>query len=133
MASNPTAVLVVALGLAGPDGRWLLQQRPPGKHHAGLWEFPGGKVESAENQRLALCREVAEELAITLDPAALSPAWVADDWPQGNIVLILYTATRWQGEIVGLEGQQWGWFTLGEMAALPLAPMDRSFAARLAQ
>lgn len=133
MQSRPTHTLVTALALQGPDGRWLLQQRPPGKHHAGLWEFPGGKVESGENPRLGLCREIAEELAITIAPADLAPGLVADDWPAGDIVLILYTAIRWQGQIAGLEGQQWGWFSLAEMAAMPLAPMDRSFAARLCQ
>ena len=77
--------------------------------------------------------EVAEELAITVLPQDLAPALLADDWPDGQIVLILYTANMWQGEISGLEGQQWGWFTLAQMAALPLTPMDRSFAARLAR
>jgi 8-oxo-dGTP diphosphatase len=133
LESGPTCTLVVALALQGPDGRYLLQQRPLGKHHGGLWEFPGGKVESDENQRVALCREVAEELAVTILPQDLSPALLADDWPAGSIVLILYTAIRWQGEIAGLEGQPWGWFTPDQMAALPLAPMDRSFAGRLRQ
>lgn len=126
-------MLVVALALDDGAGRYLLQQRPQGKHHAGLWEFPGGKVENGENPRVGLCREVAEELAITVLPQDLAPALLADDWPDGQIVLILYTANMWQGEISGLEGQQWGWFTLAQMAALPLAPMDRSFAARLAR
>ena len=131
LESGPTSILVVALALQDGAGRFLLQQRPPGKHHAGLWEFPGGKVESKENQRVALCREVAEELAITVFPEDLAPALVADDWPQGNIVLILYSATRWQGDVTGCEGQAWGWFTHDQMAALPLAPMDRTFAVRL--
>jgi 8-oxo-dGTP diphosphatase len=119
--------------LQGPDGRYLLQERLPGKHHAGLWEFPGGKLESNENPRVGLCREIAEELAISIRPQDLSLALLADDWPAGDIVLILYTADRWQGKIAGLEGQEWGWFTLDQMAAMPLAPMDRSFAERLGQ
>jgi 8-oxo-dGTP diphosphatase len=124
-------MLVVALALQGTDGRFLLQQRPLEKHHGGLWEFPGGKVEKGEFPRFALCREIREELAIAVDPACLQPALIEDDSSSAAIVLILYTATSWLGEIAPLEGQQWGWFTLDEMAQLPLAPMDRSFATRL--
>ncbi len=120
----------MALDLRDAQGRVLLQQRPQGKHHAGLWEFPGGKVENGENPRLALCREIAEELGITLDPAALEPALLADDWPQGNLVLFLYSAATWTGEIVAGEGQQWGWFTLAEASKLPMPPMDRNFLER---
>jgi len=131
MADFPTWIPVVAVALTDPDGRLLLQQRPVGKHHAGLWEFPGGKVQAHENPRFALVREIAEELGLALDPADLHPALVADEPGAGTVVLILYTATRWSGEPMGLEGQEWGWFTAERAAELPLAPMDRDLFARL--
>lgn len=131
MATPPTWTPVVALALSDTSGRLLLQQRPLGKHHEGMWEFPGGKVELSENPRNALAREIYEELGIVLDPAALAPALVADDGLAQGIVLILYTATHWIGEPDGREGQKWGWFARDDAAALPLAPMDRDLFARL--
>jgi 8-oxo-dGTP diphosphatase len=122
---------VVALALGDPQGRFLLQQRPLNKHHGGLWEFPGGKVEIGENPRLALCREVQEELAIRVHPGDLQPALLEDEGEAAGIVLFLYTCTRWTGAIEGLEGQQWGWFSRSAMQALMMPPMDRSFANRL--
>ena len=80
-------MLVVALCLEDADGQLLLARRPAGKHHGGLWEFPGGKVEPGETPRAALAREVAEELAIRIDPAALVPlTFAADD----GLVLLLF-------------------------------------------
>jgi 8-oxo-dGTP diphosphatase len=131
MANSPTWVPVVALALTGADGRLLLQQRPMAKHHGGLWEFPGGKVQNGENPRAALVREIAEELGIGLDPEALFPALAADEGMGNPVVLILYTAREWQGDPAGLEGQHWGWFTRAEASALTLAPMDRDLLARL--
>ncbi len=131
MADFPTWMPVVALALSDPRGHLLLQQRPPGKHHGGLWEFPGGKVQTNENPRFALVREISEELGLAIESAHLNPALVADDGADPAIVLILYTASRWSGDPASLEGQQWGWFTRAEAAALPLAPMDRDLLARL--
>ena len=131
MAKFPTWTPVVALALRDKAGRVLLQQRLAGKHHAGLWEFPGGKVESEETPRFALVREIAEELAIELDPAALQARLLADEGSGGGVVLFLYTASQWLGEIVPADGQAWGWFTPAEAAALPLAPMDRDLLERL--
>jgi 8-oxo-dGTP diphosphatase len=133
LESRPTWIPVVALALRDADGRLLLQQRPPHKHHGSLWEFPGGKVESTEFPRLALCREIMEELAITLDPADLQPAYVADEGANGGIVLILYTARCWSGDICGMEGQQWDWFTPAEARQLPMPPMDSTLLERLLQ
>ena len=132
MADFPTWTPVVALALTDAAGRLLLQQRPAGKHHGGMWEFPGGKVENGENPRLSLVREIAEELGLRLDPADLFPALVADEGGEKPVVLILYTAANFAGEPAGLEGQQWGWFTRAEAAKLPLAPMDRDMLHRLA-
>ena len=127
-------MLVVALAAQDGKGRLLMQQRPAGKHHAGLWEFPGGKVEDAENPREALAREIREELAIELHPGNLEPAGFAESVSsdgQTPIVLLLYRATHFDGEIAAQEGQAWGWFGPAEAAQLPLAPMDARLLAGL--
>nr|WP_243415014.1 NUDIX domain-containing protein [Altererythrobacter segetis] len=109
--------------------RLLLQQALPGKPHAGQWEFPGGKVESDENPRFALRREIAEELGLTLYEGAMIPAGFADTSGGRNgpaIVLVLYDCPEWSGEPQSREGQAWGWFMPDEAAALPLADIDRT-------
>jgi 8-oxo-dGTP diphosphatase len=129
LARNPTTLLVVAAMVRDSARRLLLQQALPHKPHAGQWEFPGGKVESHENPRLALRREIAEELALTLDESAMAPAGFADETPDGaapGIVLILYDCPVWQGEPRSCEGQAWGWFTSVEAARLPMPPIDRA-------
>jgi 8-oxo-dGTP diphosphatase len=134
LEKSPTFLLVVAAAIRDPDGRLLLQQCQPGKRHAGLWEFPGGKVECSEIPRFALVREIAEELALDLDPAAMEPAGFAEEEPEAGrprIVLLLYTCAVWRGEPQACEGQNWGWFTNEEAAQLPLPLMDRALLANL--
>ena len=126
MERRPTTMEVVAAAIWDSEGRLLLQQCLPHKHHAGLWEFPGGKVENGESQRFALCREVHEELGIALSEADLKPAGSANDDGGLEIVLFLYTCRRWSGEPDGREGQNWAWFSLDEATRLPLPPMDRT-------
>jgi 8-oxo-dGTP diphosphatase len=131
---KPTFVPVVAAAIRDEGGRLLLQQGLPHKRHAGLWEFPGGKVESGETPRFALCREVAEELAIELAEDALVPAGFAEeagDDGRPPLVLFLYTCLRWRGEPEALEGQGWGWFTVGEAFELPMPAMDRALLEKL--
>jgi 8-oxo-dGTP diphosphatase len=126
---KPTFVAVVAAAIRDGAGRLLLQQGLPHKRHAGLWEFPGGKVEIGETPRFALCREVAEELGIALDANALEPAGFAEEAGEEGrpaLVLFLYTSWRWHGEPEAREGQDWGWFTLEEAASLPMPAMDRA-------
>jgi 8-oxo-dGTP diphosphatase len=126
---NPTWLLVVAALLRDGAGRLLLQQALPGKPHAGLWEFPGGKVEREENPRVALSREVAEELGLSVNPSAMTPLGFADE-PGSDaspaIVLILYNCPDWKGDPRACEGQAWGWFAAEEARALPMAAMDRA-------
>jgi 8-oxo-dGTP diphosphatase len=130
----PTFVPVVAAAIRDREGRLLLQQALPNKRHAGQWEFPGGKVESAESPRFALRREVFEELGIELLHDTMEPAGFAEELPSGpraGLVLLLYTCGRWRGTPEGREGQRWGWFTSGQTARLDLAPMDRALFTRL--
>ena len=127
MENNPTWTPVVALALQGSDGRWLMHRRPEGKHHAGLWEFPGGKVETGENPPSALVREICEELGIDIDPRALEPAGFAQepaDACPAPIVILLYTCSQWQGEAQALEGGAVGWFTADEVRLLAKPPLD---------
>ncbi len=134
MERNPTWIAVVAVALDDGAGRWLMHKRPVGKHHAGLWEFPGGKVESEEIPSLALIREIREELGIALDPAALEAAAFADGARTADgieIVILLYTCRTWRGEPQALEGGELGWFTPFEIADLAKPPLDRKLAQHL--
>ncbi len=123
----PTSLPVVAAAITDGEGRLLLHRRPVGKAHAGLWEFPGGKVETNETPRCALVREIAEELGLTLQERDLSPAGIAQCEARGedtDIVILLYTTSRWTGEPQALEGNEWGWFTAIQARALDKPPLD---------
>jgi 8-oxo-dGTP diphosphatase len=131
-----TWMAVVAGALVGDDGRWLMHKRPEGKHHAGLWEFPGGKVEPHEMPLESLIRELAEELGISCDQSSCTPVAFAETEPgeQGRaIVILLYTVKRWQGEPAALEGGEIGWFTPSEIAGLAKPPLDIRLAEALFQ
>ena len=121
-------MLVVAAACRDDNGRWLLHRRPAGKDHAGLWEYPGGKVEPGETVRAALVREMHEESGLHLDPGSLEEAGfaVSEDaaWGRG-IVLLLYRCTRWSGALDAKEGGIFQWFHPGEVAALAMPPLDR--------
>ncbi|OBV12203.1 (deoxy)nucleoside triphosphate pyrophosphohydrolase [Erythrobacter dokdonensis] len=129
-------IAVVAGALQGSDGRWLMHRRPADKHHGGLWEFPGGKVEPAEIPKKALIRELREELGITCSPECISPAGFAGtDIAEAEpaLVILLYTVTGWHGEPEALEGGAIGWFTPAEIAGLAKPPLDCELAERLFQ
>ena len=129
-------IAVVAGALQRPGGHWLMHRRPPGKQHAGLWEFPGGKVEADEIPTESLVRELAEELGIACDPLSLAPAAFAETAPgtaTPAMVILLYTIERWDGEPRALEGGEVGWFTPQEIAGLPKPPLDIALAERLFQ
>ncbi len=127
---------VVAGALRRNDGLWLMHRRPEGKHHAGLWEFPGGKVEAAEMPVDALVRELAEELGIRCQAEDCTPAGFAETGPDNAgppIVILLYTVARWDGEPSALEGGAVAWFTPAEALALPKPPLDVKLARALFQ
>lgn len=125
MKKNPTALLVVAAALLRKDGAILLQKRPEGRAMAGLWEFPGGKLEAGETPEVALVRELDEELAIHVDAADLVPSCFASaaigDRP---LVLLLYICRKWTGEPVAVESPELGWFSVDAMVDLPMPPAD---------
>lgn len=116
---------VVAVALVDGEGRVLLQQRAAGRAMAGLWEFPGGKVEAGETPEEALVREIAEELGLALDAAALVPAGFASA-PLGgrHMILLLYLCREWRGEPAALDAAALRWATTGEMRGLPMPPAD---------
>lgn len=119
---------MVAAALQRDDARWLMHRRPPYKHHGGLWEFPGGKVEVGETPAYALVRELAEELGIGCRIHDLVPLAFAEQRPgDGNpaIVILLYTLRVWTGEPAPLEsGAQIGWYTPAEIGGLQRPPLD---------
>lgn len=116
---------VVAVALIAPDGRVLLQQRAPGRSMAGLWEFPGGKIESGETPEQALVREVEEELGVLLDPAKLQALSFASE-PLGDrhLLLLLYGTRSWSGEPQALDASAIRWARVDEMRSLPMPPAD---------
>jgi 8-oxo-dGTP diphosphatase len=117
--------LVVAAALVDGRGRVLLQQRAPGRAMAGLWEFPGGKVEAGERPEAALVRELEEELGIVVEAAGLSPAAFASADNQGrHMLLLLYLCRQWRGEPSPLDAAALQWVRPDEMAALPMPPAD---------
>jgi len=127
---------VVAAALHRSDGLWLMHRRPPGKHHAGLWEFPGGKVEPAEMPVQSLVRELAEELGIRCSEEACVPTTFAQSGGGERalpIVILLYTVGAWEGEPQALEGGAVGWFTAEAVLALPKPPLDILLAGQLFQ
>ncbi|MGK6321474.1 (deoxy)nucleoside triphosphate pyrophosphohydrolase [Sphingomonas sp. DT-51] len=119
-------MLVVAAALLDPAGRCLMQQRPTGKRHAGLWEFPGGKVEPGEAPAAALVRELAEELAICVPPETLVPLSFASDAADGAppLVMLLYVARTWTGEPQPLAAAALRWDVPDALAGLPMPPVD---------
>ncbi len=119
------SVLVVAVALIDPDGRILLSKRPEGKSLAGLWEFPGGKVDSGERPEQALIRELQEELGINVEQSCLAPLTFASHaYEDFHVLMPLYVCRRWQGIAQGLEGQELKWVRAKSLRDYPMPPAD---------
>lgn len=126
-------LLVVAAALLDDRGRVLVAQRPPGKSLAGLWEFPGGKVETGERPEDALVRELSEELGIAIEAERLEPLTFASHaYPDAHLLMPLYGCRRWVGEPVAREGQTLRWVTNADLARLAMPPADAPLLAILA-
>jgi len=118
-------VLVAAVALIDPDGRVLLARRPEGKAMAGLWEFPGGKVQPHETPEAALIRELREELGIDTEAACLAPLTFASHaYPDFHLLMPLYACRRWRGRPVGREGQALAWARPESLRDYPMPPAD---------
>jgi 8-oxo-dGTP diphosphatase len=125
-------VLVAAVALVDEDGRVLLQRRPPGKAMAGLWEFPGGKVEPGETPEQALIREMREELAIDITEACLAPLTFASHaYEEFHLLMPLFVCRRWDGRPTAREGQLLEWVRPVRMGSYEMPPADVPLVAML--
>jgi len=118
-------VLVSAVALIDADGRVLLAQRPAGKSLAGLWEFPGGKVEAGETPEAALIRELQEELGIMTQKSCLAPLnFASHSYPGFHLLMPLFACRRWEGVARGREGQALAWVRPEKLRDYPMPPAD---------
>lgn len=126
MVEDTPSMIVVAAALVDNEGRVLLQQRRQGRQMAGLWEFPGGKVEPGERPETALARELHEELGIDTDPTRLSPAAFASaELGERHLLLLLHICREWRGEPRALDAAALQWVWPSDMAALPMPFADK--------
>ena len=125
-------VLVAACALVDPDGRVLIAQRPPGKPMAGLWEFPGGKVEAGERPEETLIRELNEELGIVVNEACLAPlTFASHSYPDFHLLMPLYVCRRWDGTVTAQEGQSLKWVRPNKLRDYPMPPADEPLISHL--
>ena len=125
-------LLVAACALIDADGRVLIAQRPAGKPLAGLWEFPGGKVEAGERPEETLIRELNEELGIVVREACLAPlSFASHAYPTFHLLMPLYICRRWEGAVRAREGQELKWVRPNRLREYPMPPADEPLIAHL--
>jgi 8-oxo-dGTP diphosphatase len=117
--------LVAACALIDADGRVLLAERPAGRQMAGLWEFPGGKVEAGERPEETLIRELKEELGIAVEEACLAPLTFASHaYPEFHLLMPLFVCRRWEGIVMAQEGQKLAWVRPNRLRDYAMPPAD---------
>lgn len=132
MGGGRSVLLVAAVALVDIDGRVLLAQRPPGKAMAGLWEFPGGKIDAGETPEAALIRELAEELGIDVEASCLAPfTFASHDYADFHLLMPLYVCRRWSGIVSAREGQRLAWVRPERLAEYSMPPADKPLVAML--
>jgi 8-oxo-dGTP diphosphatase len=130
--SGPPLVLVAAVALVDADGRVLLARRPEGKPMAGLWEFPGGKVDPGETPEVALIRELREELGVDVAASCLAPfTFASHTYPDFHLLMPLYVCRKWSGIVVPREGQRLAWVRPARLADYSMPPADKPLVAML--
>jgi len=118
-------LLVAACALVDADGRVLLAQRPEGKAMAGLWEFPGGKIEAGERPEETLIRELREELGISVSEPCLAPlTFASHTYPDFHLLMPLYVCRRWEGTVSATEGQKLAWVRPNRLRDYEMPPAD---------
>jgi 8-oxo-dGTP diphosphatase len=118
-------VLVAACALIDEDSRVLLTRRPPGKPMAGLWEFPGGKVNPGETPEAALIRELREELGISVMNKCLAPlTFASHSYEDFHLIMPLYVCRRWDGDVEAMEGQELAWVRSSRLHSYEMPPAD---------
>ena len=132
MSTGIKTVLVVACALVDADGRVLIAKRPPGRPLAGLWEFPGGKVEAGETPEMAMIRELHEELGIEVQQACLAPfTFASHSYEAFHLLMPLFLCRKWGGEVRPREGQEIAWVRAKRLGDYEMPPADVPLVAML--
>lgn len=125
-------LIVSACALIDADGRVLITRRPPGKSMAGLWEFPGGKLEEGETPAQAVIREMHEELSVNITESCLAPlTFACHDYPNFHLLLALFVCRRWTGNPNASEGQDLKWVQPNRLREFPMPPADEPLVSHL--